>query len=150
MELDMAAFRSSHPNKEYIDEVFTYDPRQLGQTDSRQISQYVIALSQYLIYFKTKFNETKMFLTQNNRNLEFKLIEVVTEEDAKRFKTKKDLRFHLIHSNSELNEIRINIEALQDEVLLLDGIDKTISELIASFKRELTRRDNELYQQRNS
>jgi len=37
------------------------------------------------------------------------------------------------------------MEALQDELLLLEGIDKTISELIATFKRELTRRENELY-----
>jgi hypothetical protein len=27
----------------------------------------------------------------------------------------------------------------------VDGIDKTVSELIATFKRELTRRENELY-----
>ncbi len=150
MEADIAAFRSSHPNKEYVDEIFAYDVRTLEQTNARQISQYVIALSQYLVYFKTKFNETKMFLSRNNRNLELKIVELATDDDVKKFKTKKDLRFYLVYNKPELKEIRENIEILHDEILLLEGIDKTVSELIASFKRELTRRDNELYQQRNS
>ena len=150
MEADLVAFRSSHPNKEYVDEIFAYDVRTLEHTYARQISQYIIALSQYLIYFKTKFNETKMFLARNNRNLELKIVELATDEDIKRFKTKKDLRFYLIHNKEPLKIIRKDIEVLQEEVLLLEGIDKTVSELIASFKRELTRRDNELYQHRNS
>jgi len=150
MEAGLVSFRKASPDPGLIDEIFAYDSRTLGQTNSQQVSQYIIALSQYLIYFKTKFNETKMFLTRNTRNLELKIIELTTDEDLKRFKTKKDLRFYVIHNKPELIEIRNNIEILQDEILLLEGIDKTISELIASFKRELTRRENELYQQRNS
>ena len=49
-----------------------------------------------------------------------------------------------------LNKIQIDIELLQDELFLLDGVDKTIQELIAAFKRELTRRENELYQRRKA
>ena len=150
MESDLVSFRKSHPNQEYVDEIFAYDVRTLEHTHARQISQYIIALSQYLIYFKTKFNETKMFLSRNNRNLELKIVEFTTDSDLKKYKTKKDLRFHLVHNKPELIEIRKNTEALHDEILLLEGIDKTVSELIASFKRELTRRDNELFQQRKS
>jgi len=37
------------------------------------------------------------------------------------------------------------MEPLKDEIVLVEGMDKVIGELISSFKRELTRRENELY-----
>lgn len=150
MEQGIASFRNSVPNQGFVDEIFKYDSRTLGQTDSQLISKYVIALSQYLIYFKTKFNETKMFLSRDNRNLELKIIEFTTDADLKKYKTKKDLRFYITNNVPEVKKIRAHVEALHDEILLLEGIDKTVSELIASFKRELTRRDNELFQERHS
>jgi hypothetical protein len=47
-------------------------------------------------------------------------------------------------------QIQLELDTLQDELFLLQGMDKTISELIASFRRELTRRENELYQEKHS
>jgi hypothetical protein len=150
MEADMALFRSSHPKQSFIDTIFAYDTRTLEQTNDIDISRFVIALSQYLIYFKSKFNETKMFITQKQRLLEVSISQIITEEDLKKFKTKKEARAHIIYNNASLNKVQLDIDVLHDEVIVLEGIDKTVSELIAAFKRELTRRENELYQRRHS
>ena len=41
--------------------------------------------------------------------------------------------------------MRYKITKLKQELIKVEGIDKAVIELIAAFKRELTRRDNELY-----
>ncbi len=37
------------------------------------------------------------------------------------------------------------LQKLRYDLVKVDGIDKAVTELISAFKRELTRRDNELY-----
>ena len=150
MEEGMFKFTAVRPDQGFIDSVFAYDTRLLGQTEATQISKFVIALSQYLIYFKYHFNESKLTYTQKQRLLEVSIAQIITEADIKKYKTKKEARFQLIYNSPTLNKIQLDIEEAHDEVILLEGIDKTISELIAAFKRELTRRENELYQRRNS
>jgi hypothetical protein len=150
MEEGLRLVQKVQPNESFVSEVFTYDVRTLGQTTGEYIAQSIIALSQYNIYFKNKCNEKRMFLSQKQRLIEATLFHLITPEIIKEFKTKKDARMRLLLTDPTLNAIQLNIEVLQDELYLLEGMDKTISELIASFKRELTRRENELYQQRKS
>ena len=149
MEQDLLLPTASKPETSFISNVFNYDVNKLEQTDSRYISKCIIALSQYLIYFKSKYNEKKVKLYQRQRLLEASLFHIITPDVISKYKTKKDARLKMIYSNASLNAIQMEIEVIQDELYLLDGIDKTISELIAAFKRELTRRDNELYQRRH-
>jgi len=150
MQDDIDMFKQINPNKNYVNSIFHFDVSKLNQVSSLEISQYVIALSQYLIYFKFQFNQTKMRLNDKQRLLEATLFQLMTPEYLKKYKTKAEARNKLIYETATLSSIQIEIEALQDEVYMLQGIDKTISELIASFKRELTRRENELYQERHS
>lgn len=146
----MFLFQKSHPNQSFIDHIFSYDIRNLESTDDVEISKFVIGLSQYLIYFKNKMNQSKQHLTQKQRLLEASVTQLIDKELLKKYKTKKEARVYLIYNTEVLNQIQNDIDSLYDEGYLLEGIDKTISELIAAFKRELTRRENELYQRRNS
>lgn len=150
MEPDVFLYQKSHPNQSFIDNIFSYDVRDLESTDDVEISKFVIGLSQYLIYFKNKTNEAKQHLSQKQRLLEASIAQLISDEIVKKYKTKKDARTFLIYNTQALNEIQNDIDLLHDEGYILEGIDKTISELIAAFKRELTRRENELYQKRNS
>ena len=150
MDQDLFLFQKSHPDQSFIDHIFTYDVRNLESTDDVEISKFVIALSQYLIYFKSKTNESKQHLTQKKRLLEASISQIIDKDIIKKHGTKTDARNYLIYNTRALNEIQNDIDRLSDEDYILDGIDKTISELIAAFKRELTRRENELYQRRNS
>jgi len=150
MEPGLMLVQTVRPNESFVSEVFAYDVRTLGQATGEFITQSIIALSQYNIYFKNKCNEKRMFLGQKQRLIESTLFHLITPSTIKEHKTKKDARMSLLLTDPTLNAIQLEIEVLQDELYLLDGMDKTVSELIASFKRELTRRENELYQQRKS
>jgi hypothetical protein len=42
-------------------------------------------------------------------------------------------------------ESQTRLDEIDQELLYIEGVDKSIGELIATLKRELTRRENELY-----
>ena len=64
----------------------------------------------------------------------------------KKYKTKKDASVYIISSTEDLSLTEDSMYDLKEQLMLLDGIDKTISEYIACFKRELTRRADEHWQ----
>jgi len=150
MEPGLELIKQCRPDDSFVSQIFAYDVRTLEQTDDIFISKCVIALSQYLVFFKSKYNEKLQQKGEKQRLLEAVLFQIITPELIKQHKTKKDVRSDLIYSDPVLNSLHTEIEILQDEVFLLDGMDKTIQELIAAFKRELTRRENELYQRRKA
>lgn len=150
MEQGLELYKHCRPDDSFVSEIFAYDARTLEQTDDLFISKCVLGLSQYLVYFKSEYNKKLQQKGEKQRLLEAVLFQTITPELIKQYKTKKDIRSDLIYTNPVLNKIQIDIEVLQDELFLLDGIDKTIQELIAAFKRELTRRENELYQRRKA
>ena len=150
MEYGLTLYEYCRPDESFINQIFSYDARTLEQTDDLYISKCVLGLSQYLVYFKSEYNKKLQQKGEKQRLLEAVLFQTITPELVKQYKTKKDIRSDLVYTNPVLNKIQIDIEVLQDELFLLDGMDKTIQELIAAFKRELTRRENELYQRRKA
>jgi hypothetical protein len=148
MDPGLELYKQCRPDNSFVEQIFAFDVRTLEQSDDNFISKAVIGLSQYLIYFKSQLNTTQAEVTRKERVMEGVLFDLITPEVLKKYKTKKDARFGLVYSNEILNTLQLEIEALETELTLLDGIDKTIMELIAAFKRELTRRENELYQRK--
>ena len=55
-------------NEEIMDEIFSFDVRNLESTTSTKLSQFVIGLSQFIIYFGSQVNQTKISLMQK-RNM---------------------------------------------------------------------------------
>lgn len=145
MEAGMLLFKNVKPDIEFINSVLEYDVNKLESTDNVTISKYAMALAQYLVYFKSKVNETKVEMHRKQRVLDGAVAQLLTPEILKRCKTKSGACEFIISSTQELNVIRNEICNLKDELTIIDGVDRQISELIAVFKRELTRRENELY-----
>lgn len=150
MEANMLLYQKCKPESSLMDQIFSYDVRTLEQTDDLFISRGVMALSQYLVYFKSQFNLIKASITNKERVIEGVLFGMITPEMLRKHKTRKDARAALVLSNQVLNKLQEEIDALENELILIDGIDKTIIELVAAFKRELTRRENELYSRKYS
>ena len=146
MDSGMMLFKKVQPDTEFISEILEYDVRKLESTDGVTISKYAMALAQYLIYFKSKLNETKVEIHRKQRVLDGAVNQLLTSEILKQYKTKTAAHEFIVSSTLELNTVRDEIDILKDELMLLDGVDKQVSDLIAVFKRELTRRENELYQ----
>jgi len=126
-------------NGHIMDEIFQFDVRNLESTTSLKISQFVIGLSQFLIYFGSQINQTKVALMRK-RNV----IDSYIDKSDIKARTKAEKRCKVIDSNPELQQIELGIELAEQELALVENREKYLIELINSFKRELTRRENEL------
>jgi len=138
-------FENLTADANYIEKILQFDVRKLEHTDSVEISQYCIALGQYLIYLKYQMNKTRADLTQKKRFLDSVINQRLTPAIIKKFRTKTNAVDDIMKNSKTINSLQNEVTPLHDELILLEGLDKSISELIAAFKRELTRRDNELY-----
>jgi len=145
MDKDVLFFKDMAPDKEFVEKVFHLDVRKLEGIDGIEISKYCIALSQYLIFLKYQINKTKSELLNKKRLVEGTLDILLTKELIKEYGTKTNAVARIMSTSKELIELNKLMEPLKDEIVLVEGMDKVIGELISSFKRELTRRENELY-----
>jgi hypothetical protein len=145
MDKGIYSFSKIKINKNLLDEVWSFDPMSLDSLDNITISKYAIALSQYLIYYKYEVNKTRAELSKKKRLFENSLSLSLDDADIKKYKTKKAASDYLVNTNTELYKLDDEINNLQNELVILDGIDKSISEYIATFKRELTRREQEIF-----
>lgn len=125
-------------NEGLMNEIFAFDPRNLEATSAVDISKYAIGLAQFLIFFSSQINATKVKLVQKNR-----VIDTYINQSDIKTKTKAEKRYKVINNHEELKQIEIDIEALEAEVKMTENLEKYYIELINAFKRELTRRDTE-------
>lgn len=125
-------------NENLMGEIFKFDPRNLEATSAADVSKYTIALAQFLIFFSSQINKTKVQLIQKNR-----VIDTYINKSDIKARTKAEKRYKVIEASPELKQIEIDIEALEAEVKMTDNLEKYYIELINAFKRELTRRDTE-------
>lgn len=148
MDAGMMLFKKVKPDQDFISEILEYDVKKLESTSSITLSKYATALAQYLIYFKSKTNETKVEIHRKQRILDGAVNQLLNSTILKEYKNRTNAYEYIVSNTQELSAIRNKINNFKDELLLLDGVDKTISELVATLKREMTRRENELYQTR--
>lgn len=141
---DTTYLKNINIDKNYINSIFNYNVKNLDSTNSLTLSKYAIALSQYLVYLKFSFNSLKSEAYSKKRFIDKSVALNMTVELIKRYKTKSDAREYLISTNKELDDVDAKIGELEHEIFMLDGIEKSIYELIACFKRELTRREKEI------
>lgn len=125
-------------NENLMDEIFAFDPRNLEATSSANVSKYAIGLAQFLIFFSSQINATKVKLVQKNR-----VIDTYVNQSDIKAKTKAEKRYKVINENPELKQIETDIEALEAEIKMTENLEKYYIELINAFKRELTRRETE-------
>lgn len=143
--IDKKIFENIKIDKDFIETIFQFDIRMLESMDGIEISQFCIALGQYLIYLKYQMNKTKVDLAGKKRVLEGVINQRLSPALIKKLGTKTNAVADIMKNSKSIENLQKEMEPLQDELTLLDGVDRTISELIAVFKRELTRRENELY-----
>ena len=145
MDKELLSFTKVKPSGDLIDEIWEFDVKDLHSMSDPILSQYVIALSQWLIYYKSQTNDTKARINQLKSDTEFLVSTWMTKEILKEYKTQTAARDYLIRNNPESSVMYDKMQELKLDLAKVDGIDKAVTELISAFKRELTRRDNELY-----
>jgi len=145
MSTTLFSFTNIKLDSGLMDEIWSFNPRNLESLEDITVSKYSIALAQYLIYFTSQYNNTKAELMNKKRIFDASVGIAMDKDLLKKYKTKKDAVDFLVSTNPELSKLNDEINVLQDELIKLDGIDRSISEFIATFKRELTRREKELF-----
>jgi hypothetical protein len=148
MDKGVLSFKAVSPDMDIVNEVFKLDVKNISHIDGAKVSEYMSAMTQYLIYFKSQQNEGKAEAFKLQRQMDLSTTQLLTSDIIKQYKTKADARMYLIANTKELSDLEDRIENTKVELMLIDGIDKTIHEYIAIFKRELTRRENELWETR--
>jgi len=150
MNEDALSFTKIKINSDLLDEIWGLDPRQLDYVDGAVLSSYALALSQYLVYFTYQKNLTRAEQYRLNKNIDRQIALILASDrvDLKKIKTKTDIKEYLISIDTNLMDMQSKLDGIYKELLQVEGIDKVMSELIATIKRELTRRENELYQVR--
>jgi DNA integrity scanning protein DisA with diadenylate cyclase activity len=145
MDEELLSFTKVQPDGDLINEIWSFNVKNLHAISDPVLSQYVIALSQWLVYFKAQTNETRAQISQLSSDIEFLVATWMKPEILKEHKTQTAARDYLIRNNSGSAIMFEKMQKLKHELIKVDGIDKAVTELISAFKRELTRRDNELY-----
>jgi hypothetical protein len=137
-------------NHNLLDEVWKLDPRNMDSIDGAKLSSYSVCLAQYLIYFSYQRNLARAEQHRLDKYIDRTVSLILTDniEYLKKYKTKAAAADFIISVNSSLMDAQTQLDALHTELLQTEGMDKVISELVATLKRELTRRENELYQVR--
>lgn len=150
MNKDVLCFEQVKVNHDLLEEIWKFDPRQLDHVDGAKLSSYAMALAQYLVYFTYQRNLSRAEQHRCNKFIDRTVSLIMSSEEikAKKFKTKAAAADYIIAHNEQLMVTQTKLDALHKELMETEGMDKVISELIATIKRELTRRENELYQVR--
>jgi len=145
MDKDLLSYEKIKPNQDLIDEIWNFDVKNLEAVSDTKISKYTIALGQWLIYYKSQTNIARADLNKKQSDLEFVIASVLTPEDVKRHGTKTASVAYLMQNDSTISRMQDDINRIKSDLTRTEGIDKAVSELIAAFKRELSRRESELY-----
>jgi len=145
MDKELLSFTKVQPASDLINEIWSFNVKNLHAISDPTLSQYVIALSQWLVYFKSQVNEAKAEISKLKSDIEFLVATWMTKEILKEYKTQTAARDYLIRNNPESAVMYDKMQKLKLDLIKVEGIDKAVTELISAFKRELTRRDNELY-----
>ena len=145
MDQELLSFQKVNSNKDLIDEIWAFDVKNLDSTPEVTISKYIIALGQWLIYYRFQVNKTKAEINKLQSDLEFLVSKWMTDKILKECKIKTAAREYVIRGNADSSLMQDKILQLKNDLMKVDGVDKAVTELIAAFKRELTRRSDELY-----
>ena len=150
MDQSVLSFTKITINHDLLDEVWKLDPRSMDHIDGAKLSAYAVCLAQYLIYFTYQRNLARAEQHRLDKYIDRTVSLILTDniEYLKKYKTKAAATDFIVSVNSSLMEAQTQLDALHTELLQTEGMDKVISELVATLKRELTRRENELYQVR--
>jgi hypothetical protein len=149
MDNDVMSFTNIHINSDLLNEIWAFDPVELDHVDGAKLSSYAVCLAQYLIYFTYQRNLAKAEQHKKNKYIDRTVSLIMSsDKELQKIKTKTSAVDFIISTNEALMEAQTVSDALQQELNYIEGMDKAVSELIATIKRELTRRENELYQVR--
>ena len=153
LEQALKPFETVNVDQEFISALLNFEFKELEVLEDKELSRNCLALAQYLVYFKYQCNKTKEQTVRLKKFIDDYVFYMLTPELVKEHGTKANARTYLITNDGKVKGKHRELEQLESELILSDGLDKTIQEIINVLKKEISRRENELtaarYERRN-
>ena len=142
MDQELLSFEKVNPGS--IDDIWSFDASQLESTSTPTLTQYIMKLAQWLVYYKSQTNAVRSELSTLQSDMDVALHVAITADLVKEHKTKTAATAYLITTDKDVvGPLHEKIRLLKKELTRVDGMDKPVTEYINSFKRELDRRKHE-------
>lgn len=146
MDKSVLSFNNVIVDQSLLDEIWKFNPNTLDSLSTETVSKYSLALAQFLIFFKAEQNKTRAQLVKKKRFFESSVLMCLNSSKIpNEYKTKAEKVEYLVNTNPELSKVSEEINYLDGELTQIEGVDKSIAEFIATFKKELNRREQELF-----
>jgi hypothetical protein len=125
------------PNRNIIADVMTLDAADLNQLNKNQLSQYVVALGQYLVMLQYNENMAAVQYTLTNKAFEHKINMAQLSNQNIVGKTEKVKRSWLVENDPEVNELYYTVMAYEAEKMVITNMVKAVEGLLNALKKEL-------------
>lgn len=143
MDIELLSFTKVKPPTNLIDEIWSFNVKTMESITDITLVEYITALAQWLVYYKSQVNMTKAEMVSRQNDIEFLVATWMTKEILKEYKTQTAARDYLIRNNPESLSMNDKVQELKQGLIKVEGMDKAITEYINAFKRELDRRKHE-------
>lgn len=140
--LDRVGMGKIKPSQSIIDEALSFDIKDLDTIDDSDITKFIVALSQYLIYITLETNKLRIRKVVLDRDIEIDVATFVISTGLNKG-TKAERRFLAIGASKDLEKKSERFQKISTELMLLDNIDKYIEFYSNGLKKELSRRERE-------
>jgi len=141
--LDRVGMGKIKPSQSIIDKALSFNVNELDTIDDSDITKFIVALSQYLIYVTLEINKLKIRKAVLDRDIEIDIATFIVSTGLNKG-TKAERRFLAISASPELKEKSEQFQTVSTELMLLDNIDKYLEFYCNGLKKELLRREKEL------
>lgn len=128
------------PNVSLVEEILALNVSDLETIANEDLSKYIIVLSQYLIFFNSQMNKSRVLYKIHQKDFEQAVHTAIRDIKGK---TVGERRTKALEENVELQELERKVDYYDREVELGRSHDTQVETLINALKRELTRRENE-------
>lgn len=128
------------PNLSIVEEALSMNVGDLETIRDDVLSKYIIVLSQYLIFFNSQMNKSKVMYMVHSKNFDKVLNSAIIDIKGKSVGERKA---KAVEDSSELLDLEDRVSHYEREVNLGKDHDTQVTTLINALKRELTRREHE-------
>ena len=128
------------PNLSLVEEALSLDVSDLETIGDDVLSKYVIVLSQYLIFFNSQMNKSRVLYKVHAKDFDRAVNSAIVDIKGKSVGERKA---KALEENADLDALDSTVSKYEREVDLGKDHDTQINTLINALKRELTRRENE-------
>jgi hypothetical protein len=130
-------------NEYIIDEIFSDTlPDMITVLPSERLTQYLVALAQYMAYVTYQHNLDTIYFMEHKRVFDSKRMEIITLHDLKG-RSNDELLAKALDKDASLKPLEDKSKQAEKISLIAEKITDSIKELINAIKKELERRSYE-------